>query len=486
MKTEDASQSAIGTGPVTVSAQENRPRSGGGASSTRVLSQNGTWWWNGRRWVAAVSEDGLWRWSGTQWKSTVDLEGKRPEQLSELFTSLADDCYARAGAVLTDHMQDWQPEGEVRQLVGQIQGIQARLQEFQSAPVEAAGGRGRLLGRHSTNRERSGDDDARAALNSEYITLAVRLARMAPQPTFKEADDVLTVAHLLDDHAARLDNGVAEVEEAERMRAEAASRTQEDLSDAEERRSRALEGARKAIESAEVAYRRALAGARSRVRALLTPGPGELKAALGPLRLHAASLETPAGRLPAAGLAGYADTAEALWQQHRQALSDQVLVGGADVESFLTALTEKSADVFLFFEGPSTRALCAAPRNQASEARRFAATVTRHGADATSTGKDRDAQVREAEAELARLAGDRSSIEAGEAELARLEADPALLGAVDAARRNLERARGDTPELIAARRRVGETARQLTAPPEPLRAERAVVASSRNVEGDGR
>jgi hypothetical protein len=454
-------------------------------SRPRVLSQNGTWWWNGRRWVAAVSEDGLWRWNGGQWKATVDLEGKRPEQMAKTFTELADDCYARAGVVLTDHVRDWQPEGEVRQLVVQVQGVQARLQELQPATVEPGGGRGRLLGRHPTTRERFSDDDARAALNAEYITLAVRLARMAPQPTFKEADDVLTVAHLLDEHAAQLNGGVAEVEEAERIRAEVAVGAQRDLNEAEERRARALEGARKAIESAEVAYRRALAGARAHVRALLTPGPGELKAALGPLRLHAASLETPSGRLPAAGLAGYADSAEALWQQHRQALSDLVLVGTPDVENFLTALTEKSPETFLLFTGPNARALCTAPRNQAAEAQRFAATVTRHGAEAASSRQERDGRVRDAEAELGGVVQDRSSIEAAEAELARLEADAGLLGAVDAARRRLERARGDTPELIAARRRVSEVARQLVAPPEPLRMERTAARSGRS-GGEGR
>jgi hypothetical protein len=213
---------------------------------------------------------------------------------------------------------------------------------------------------------------------------------------------------------------------------------------------------------------------------LLTPGPGELKAALGPLRLHAASLETPSGRLPAAELAGYADGAEALWQQHRQELSDLVLVGGPDVVNFLTALTEKSPDVFLFFTCPAAKALSAAPRNQAAEARRFAAAVTRHGAEAASSRQERDARVRDAEAELERAVGDRSAIEAAEAELVRLEEDPGLLGTVDAARRSLERARGDTPELIAARRRVAETARQLTAAPDPLRMERLATTSARS------
>jgi hypothetical protein len=98
--------------------------------------------------------------------------------------------------------------------------------------------------------------------------------------------------------------------------------------------------------------------------------------------------------------------------------------------------------------------------------------VTRQGAEAKRAAEERDATIRRAENDLEAALRDRSSVEAAEGELARLEADPALLGAIDASRRRLERARGDTPELIAARRRVVEVARQLIAPPEPLRTER--------------
>jgi hypothetical protein len=80
--------------------------------------------------------------------------------------------------------------------------------------------------------------------------------------------------------------------------------------------------------------------------------------------------------------------------------------------------------------------------------------------------------IRRAESDLEGALRDRSAVEAAQGELARLEADPGLLGAIDAARRRLDRARGDTPELIAARRKVVEVARQLIAPPEPLGAER--------------
>jgi hypothetical protein len=491
MKIEGGSQSTTDTGapPATFAGRPaGGPQPAAGDAKSRVLSQNGTWWWNGRRWVPAVSEEGLWRWNGNQWKPTVEFEGKRPDELAKTFTGLADDCYARAGVILTDRVREWQPQGEVQELVAQAQAVLARLREVQPGAADAGAGRGRLLGRHTPPRERLEDDDAREALTSEYATLAVRVARMAPQPSFKEADDVLNVAHLLDERAEQLNDGLAEVDEAERVRAEAGVRAQADLAAAEQGRAKALEGARKAIESAELQHRRAVAAARAQVRNLLTPGPGELKAALGPLRLHAASLETPSGRLPAAGLRGFADSAEALWQQHRQALADLVLVGAPEVDAFLTALTEKGPVQFLLFMGPTAKALCASPRNQAQEARRFAAMVTRQGEEAQGASRERDGRTRQAEADLQAALQDRSSVEAAETELARLEADPSLLGAIDASRGRLDQARGDTPELIAARRRVVEVTRQLVAPPEPLRAERAAGAAggSTKTGGEGR
>lgn len=489
MKTEGASHSTTDAGapPDTDAgrppAEPQRPNRD---ARSRVLSQNGRWWWNGRRWISAVSEDGLWRWIGNQWKPTVELDGKRPEQLAKTFTGLADDCYARAGAVLTDRVQEWQPEGEVQELVAQAQGVLARLREAPPETADAGSGRGRLLGRHTPARERPTDDDAREALTSEYVRLTVRLARLAPQPTFKEADDMLTVAHLLDERAEQLSSGVRDADEAERVRADVAVSAQRDLTAAEEARAKALEEARKAIESAELVHRRSVAGARAHLRSLLTPGPGELKAALGPFRLHAASLETPSGRLPSAALRAFADSAEALWRQHREALADLVLVGAPETEAFLTALTERSPALFLLFLGPAAKALCASPRNQAEEARRFAAMVTRQGEEAKAANQERDVKIREAEADLERTVQDRSSVERAESELARLEADPGLLGAIDASRRRLDRARGDTPELISARRRLVEVAQQLIASPEPLRMERVAGATGGSTRQDGR
>jgi hypothetical protein len=313
-------------------------------------------------------------------------------------------------------------------------------------------------------------EEERDALRSEYRALTSRLGREAPQPSVKEADDVLAAARNLDERAALLTSGLAEVDEAERMRADSAVSAQKELAAAEEARLRALQEARRAVEAAEAAHTWAVAEARGRLRTVLTPGSGELKAGLGLLRLHATVLETPSGRLPAAGLTAYADTAAELWRQHRNPLADLILLETPEAESFLTALTEDGTGLFLLIMGPTGAALWACPPGQEKGARRFASVVVEHAREAAAARQEREAKARKAEAELEAVTRDRSRVEAAEAELARVEADPALLGAIDEARQRLERARADTPELNDARRKVLELSRRVIAPPEPLRA----------------
>jgi hypothetical protein len=298
----------------------------------------------------------------------------------------------------------------------------------------------------------------------------VNLGRSAPQPSIKEADDMLAAARLLDERAAMMTSGLAEVDEAERMRADAAAAAQRELAAAEDARLRALQEARRAVEAAESAHAWAVAEARARMRTVLTPGPGELKAGLGPLRLHANLLETPTGRFPAAGSAAYVDTAASLWASHRQALADLVLLEAPEAETFLDARTEGSAALFLLVVGRTGTALWPCPTGQEKAAQRFATVVSDHAREAGRSKSDRDSKAKQAEEELDTVTRDRSSIEAAEAELARVEADPKLLGAIDDARERLNRARADTPELIEARRKVLELARRMVAPPEPLRA----------------
>ncbi|HEY4028323.1 MAG TPA: hypothetical protein VGO86_17990 [Candidatus Dormibacteraeota bacterium] len=445
------------------------PDTGMHGNTRRLLSGDGAWWWNGRRWVPATTEDGLWKWDGTRWKVTVDLEGKRPEDLATTLALLAEDRYAEAGGILAERAVEWQPDGSLRDLVDRARDAGARLGRLSEGLNGADGGRG-LRRRLGSIDERRQLEEERDTVVSEHRALMVRLGRSAPQPSIKEADDMLAAARLLDERAALMTAGLAEVDEAERMRADAAAAAQRELAAAEDARLRALQEARRAVEAAESAHAWAVAEARARMRTVLTPGSGELKAGLGPLRLHANLLETPTGRLPAAGSAAYVDTAQALWSEHREALADLVLLEAPESETFLDALTEATSSLFLLVVGRTGTALWPCPPGQEKAAQRFATVVSDHARDAGRTKRDRDEKARQAEDELDQVTRDRSSIEAAEAELARVEADPGLLGAIDDARERLNRARADTPELIEARRKVLELARRLVAPPEALRA----------------
>ena len=61
------------------------------ANTRRLLSGDGAWWWNGRRWVPATTEDALWKWDGARWQPTKNLEGRRPEDLAATLAVLAED-----------------------------------------------------------------------------------------------------------------------------------------------------------------------------------------------------------------------------------------------------------------------------------------------------------------------------------------------------------------------------------------------------------
>jgi hypothetical protein len=435
----------------------------------RRLSGDGNWWWNGRRWVPAITEDGLWKWDGARWNQTVQLEGKRPEDLAATLALLGEDRYSQAGALLASAIEEWGPDGQVRDLASQAAELQDRLGRLKDSLTIPDDGRGGVFGRRAGSDRRQVQEE-HDALHQELRSLTVRLGRIAPQPSIKEADDVLVAARTLDERAGWLTAGLAEVDEAEQMRADAAVAAQRELAAAQEARVRALQEARRAVEAAESDHAWAVSEARVTLRTVLTPGPGELKAGLGPLRLFSNLLETPTGRLPAAGTGAFADTAGKLWRDHRQVLADLILLEAPEASTFRDALTDGSDALFLLVIGRTGNALWPCPPGQEKAARRFAVLVEEHAREAGQQEEERYTEARKAEDGLESITKDRSVTEGAETELARVEADPALLGAIDDARQRLERARADTPELVEARRKVLEIARKLVAPPDALKA----------------
>src|SRR4030081_3882611 len=114
---------------VTTAAAE--PETTTQVSTRRLLSGDGAWWWNGRRWVPATTEDGLWKWDGSRWKGTVDLEGRRPEDLATTLALLAEDRYSEAGQILARRAVEWQPDGQLRDLVERARVAEERRARYQ-------------------------------------------------------------------------------------------------------------------------------------------------------------------------------------------------------------------------------------------------------------------------------------------------------------------------------------------------------------------
>jgi hypothetical protein len=148
-------------------------------------------------------------------------------------------------------------------------------------------GRSILGRRRSQPSERRQLEAERDALRAEQRALTARLGREAPEPSIKEADDILASARLLEERAALLRAGLDEVDEAERMRADAAVAVQKSWPPLRKPALRPCKAHAGRSRPLKPPHTRALAEARARLRSILAPGGGELKAGLGVLRLHA-------------------------------------------------------------------------------------------------------------------------------------------------------------------------------------------------------
>jgi hypothetical protein len=435
------------------------------------LSDDGRWWWDGQLWQPGLTSDGLWRWDGSAWQPTISLDGTRPADLAATLVLLAEDRYALAAAVLVERAGEWQPQAELKQLIHRAAGLRWQLWRVEQAldlPRRSSGLRGlvhRLVSRPTGGRPPL---EERGALDAEHRSLMVRIGRSAPRPTLKDADDHLHVARRLDGQGRALMDGLAAMDVAERERAAAEYAAWRALAAAEDARRAAIEAAERRLADIQGERGSAVREARAQLRAALAPAPATVLAQAGPLRLTDAGLETPAGRVPAAGLSVAAGSAVTLWREHRDVLLDVLLGEAGDADEFLRCLGERRRDGFLLVAGRHHAAVWRCPPGEERAAKRFAGAIETGArrAEAAAAG-DGESQVRAVAAAVARCRPS-PALTGARAEVARVRDDPELLRAIQDARARLEAVRAGTPELTAATSHLAYLVESVTTRPRPL------------------
>ncbi|HEY4025613.1 MAG TPA: hypothetical protein VGO86_04200, partial [Candidatus Dormibacteraeota bacterium] len=422
------------------------------------LSADGSWWWDGRRWIATSTPDGFWRWDGRRWRPTIEAEGLRARDLATTLAFLAEERYARAAAILLARAGEWQPRGEPRALLSNAAAMRRRLLRAERAFAGGAAAPSSLLQRMRARPEdRRRIEDEQALQDTSYRTLMVRLGRHAPRPTVKEADDLLEMARLLDDRATRLTDALTAADHAERARARAIEAARLDVEAAEVANREAMESAVMALARAEEEREEERRAARSRLRATLEP-PGEPVAEVGALIVRGGFVETPGGRLATSGLRAAAGSAVTLWRQRRDLLQDLVLLETAEAQDFLRCLSERRRDLFVLLNGRSHSLLWRCPPGLEKPLRQLVTAVNRRSSAAVEV----PAQVTGGD--------DRTSeaVAAARQALGRVEAESGR--ALEAARQRLERAMAEPPELAAAHQAIASELRAVATPPRPLHA----------------
>lgn len=433
------------------------------------FSQDGEWWWNGSTWLAAVSPDGLWRWDGTRWLLQVP-SGLEPEKLVEGLDELADTRYRRRGLLLAQRADDWpvpppltQVVAESTEILEQRAGTERRLQGIGAPGGQRRGllGRGGSEDEHRRLRVELGNMDAH--LNPRIL----RIGREAPEPTFREADEVLVTARHLEASARDV---TAANEALLAAQAEWQARVAAATADLEhriaERDARIAEG-EVAVREAEARRERRIADAWRHLAEVRMPGKGEHLASFGSVHLFAARIEMPNAAGPAAGARAVIGSAAELTEAEPRALEDLFLVGDSGAADLHWAETNGDAAPYLLVVTESGSALVACGENEA-EARRFARQVTATAATAEAMRETRRQGLADAREAVRQAEQDHSEIEAATDHRIAIEQDPGLLQAIEKAREQLAAEREDTTEIDQAGAGLQEVLDRLGTAPDPL------------------
>ncbi len=435
------------------------------------LSADGGWWWNGAEWVPAVSADGLWRWTGTAWEPSVAIDRENPAAVVEAVDRLVDDRFALGGHLLALRAHEWRPRtDEVADLVAQAAPLAARLSavDGQLAAAEEHSGRVSLRGLLGVGDRTQLESEAHR-IDHELRPLVTLIGRTAPQPSLKDADEILVPARRLHERLVELQTALSELR---RLRAEhddrvAAARAELDQATAE--RDAALAGHSQRVREREDEHRRAVAQLSDGLRALRMPDPGQPRARFRDILLYDHRVETPDGRGPTDGARAVIGTAAELVSAERDFVEELWLLGTEGAVDLHEAVSSGSQQRFLLVVTQRVASAVGVPEGAEGDAEAFAAALTEAETAGRKSRRRWTEQVRAAEAALEAALADTSAVDEARAELERASEDSQLAAPVKAAQKRVRDAERPTPSLTAAEERVRGLVDSILEPPEELR-----------------
>jgi hypothetical protein len=442
----------------------------GGREPAAPLSADGNWWWDGERWAPALSADGLWRWDGSVWRLVTELDTSDAAALAEGLDRLVDDRFAEAGHLLALRAHQWRPrDPELAELVARAAPLAARLAALdgQLAGLNAGGGALNLRNLLGGSEREQLEAEARE-VEAELGPLASLIGRMAPQPSLKEADEILVPARRLAERVLELTQAVAEERRFAAEREAEIREAERRLEDARAARENGLRELEEQVRMRELERASALADLERALRTVRIPLPGAVLARFADVTLYESRVDTPDGRGPLQGAKATVGTAKELWEAERELINRLGLLEAAQARRFHDALAAGGDDEsFLLITTPHVRSLVPVSGGSEAEARGFAIELTNAAKEVRRHWAGWESQVKAAEAALQAAIADTAAIDEARAALERAAADPELSRAVEEAEAELKRLSTPGAEHEAARARVEAVAERLLELPTP-------------------